>query len=161
MQSGARAETVGLDELLITVVVDNSTDGLSSIPAGIPQVSEFVHLLDGPRVGTHDGHDMVVVFDRLCLACHGFSVLASGRRGEDASTVLFRRRSIRRGVVGQPARLGIDLSRIAVLFVSHWHGDHTGGIPTVVGAIAEDATVPDSHHCSSTCTRTGPTSAES
>ena len=38
------------------------------------------------------------------------------------------------------ARLGVDLSEIEVLFVSHWHGDHTGGIPAVVGAIAEART---------------------
>ncbi len=40
-----RAETVELDELVVTVVVDNATDTLSSIPAGIPQVPELVHLL--------------------------------------------------------------------------------------------------------------------
>ena len=84
MRSGA--ETVELDELLVTVVVDNATDTLSSIPAGIPQLSESVRLLDGPSVGIHDGHDMVLVFEHLCVACHGFSVLATGRRGEDTAT---------------------------------------------------------------------------
>ena len=34
-------------------------------------------------------------------------------------------------------RLEVDLADIDVLFLSHWHWDHSGGIPTVVAAIAE------------------------
>ena len=34
-------------------------------------------------------------------------------------------------------RLSVDLSSIEVLFLSHWHWDHSGGIPTVVAAISE------------------------
>jgi 7,8-dihydropterin-6-yl-methyl-4-(beta-D-ribofuranosyl)aminobenzene 5'-phosphate synthase len=137
MQTGAGAEAAELDELLVTVVVDNATDTLSSIPDGIPQVPEMVHLLKGPVIGTHGGHDMAAVFERLCVACHGFSVLATGRRGEDAATVLFDVGPYGDVWLSNADRLGIDLSGIDVLFVSHWHGDHTGGIPTVVGAIAE------------------------
>ena len=137
MQSGVRADTVDLDELLVTVVVDNATDTLSSIPAGIPQLSEYVQLFDGVSIGIHDGHDMVPVFEQLCVACHGFSVLATARRGEDTATVLFDVGPSGDVWLNNAARLGIDLSDIAVLFVSHWHGDHTAGIPTVVGAIAE------------------------
>jgi len=135
VQPGVRAE---LDELLVTVVVDNATDTLSSIPAGVPQLPELVHLLSGGEsIGTHDGHDMVSVFEHLCVAVHGFSVLATGRRGEDTATVLFDVGPSGDVWLSNASRLGIDLSDIGVLFVSHWHGDHTGGIPTVVGAIAE------------------------
>ncbi len=136
MESVAGTETVVLDELLVTVVVDNATDTLSSIPSGIPQVPEMVHLLDGPAIGRQEGHDMVAVFERLCYACHGFSVLATARRGSQAATVLFDVGPSSDVWLSNAARLGIDLSDISVLFASHWHGDHTGGIPTVVGAIA-------------------------
>ena len=73
----------------------------------------------------------------LCVACHGFSALVTGRRGPDTATVLFDVGPSADVWLGNAARLDIDLSDIDVLFVSHWHGDHTGGIPTVVGAIAE------------------------
>ena len=62
-----------LDELSITVVVDNATDTLSSVGPGIPQISEMAGVLG--RVApsaTHDGHDLVVGLDHLCVACHGF-----------------------------------------------------------------------------------------
>jgi len=140
MESGARAETFELDELLVTVVVDNATDTLSSIPDGIPQFPEMVHLLGGPAIGTHDGRDMVAVFEQLCLACHGFSVLATGRREDDVATVLFDVGPSGDVWLTNADRLSIDLWDIDVLFVSHWHGDHTGGIPTVVRAIAEART---------------------
>jgi 7,8-dihydropterin-6-yl-methyl-4-(beta-D-ribofuranosyl)aminobenzene 5'-phosphate synthase len=130
-------ELVELDELQVTVVVDNTTDMLSSIPASIPQLSEAAHLLAGASIGTHDGHDMVAVFEHLCLACHGFSVLATGRRGAQSATVLFDVGPSGDVWLTNASRLGIDLSDVAVLFVSHWHGDHTRGIPTVVSAIAE------------------------
>ena len=35
------------------------------------------------------GHDMVTAFDHLCVACHGFSVLVTGRIGDEARSVLF------------------------------------------------------------------------
>jgi 7,8-dihydropterin-6-yl-methyl-4-(beta-D-ribofuranosyl)aminobenzene 5'-phosphate synthase len=138
MQPGANAEVVELDELLITVVVDNATDTLSSVPDGIPQFSESAHLLlgGGPSLGVHDGHDMVAVFERLCLACHGFSALARGRRGDETTTVLFDVGPSGDVWLTNADRLGIDLSDVDVLFGSHWHADHTGGMPTVVGAIA-------------------------
>jgi len=34
------------------------------------------------------------------------------------------------------ARLGIDLSAIEGIFLSHWHFDHSGALPQVIGAIA-------------------------
>jgi 7,8-dihydropterin-6-yl-methyl-4-(beta-D-ribofuranosyl)aminobenzene 5'-phosphate synthase len=137
MPSTPLIESVELDELLVTVVVDNATDTLSSIAEGIPQQAEARHLFDGPALGTYDGHDLVAVFERLCVACHGFSALATARRGRETATVLFDVGPSGQVWLGNADRLGIDLSDIAVLFVSHWHGDHTGGLPTVVGAIAE------------------------
>ena len=34
------------------------------------------------------------------------------------------------------ARLDLDLAAIEVVFLSHWHADHSGGLPEVVAAIA-------------------------
>ena len=137
VKPGVRPESAELDELLVTVVVDNATDTLSSIPAGVPQRSESAGLLGGPSIGAHEGHEMAAVFEHLCVACHGFSVLATGRRGDDTATVLFDVGPYGNVWLDNAARLSIDLSAIDVLFASHWHGDHTAGMPTVVSVIAE------------------------
>ena len=129
-------QPAAIDELFVTVVVDNTTDTLSSISPGMPQVPEMFHLLGGPPVGSHDGHDLVVTLDRMCVACHGFSVLATARRGDVTSTVLFDVGPYGEVWLANAERLDIDLATIDVLFLSHWHWDHTGGVPAVVGAVA-------------------------
>ena len=127
-----------LDELTITVVVDNATDTLSSIAPGVPQLPEMAYLLGGlPPMGQHDGHDCVVTLDHLCVACHGFSALAEARVGDQTATVLFDVGPYGDVWVANAERLSVDLARIDVLFLSHWHWDHSGGIPTVVEAIAD------------------------
>lgn len=132
-----RPTSLPLDELLLTVVVDNETDSLSSVDAGIPQLPEIAtHLLHTPPSGRHDGHDGVQVFDRLCVACHGLSVLARARRGEQAHTVLFDVGPYGDVWLDNAERLEVDLGAIDTVFLSHWHWDHSGGLPVVVAAIA-------------------------
>ena len=140
MTSALGVETVELDELTVTVVVDNATDTLSSIAPGAPQLPEMVFLLDGASIGNYDGHDMVVTLDHLCVACHGFSALATARPGDRSATALFDVGPYGDVWLANAERLAVDLASIDVLFVSHWHWDHTGAIPTVVAAITEART---------------------
>jgi len=126
-----------LDELTITIVVDNATDTLSSIAPGIPQLPEMAYLLGSVAPsGQHDGHNCVVGFDHLCVACHGFSALAAARHGDRTATVLFDVGPDGEVWLANAQRLAVDLSTIDLLFLSHWHWDHSGGMPIVVGAIA-------------------------
>jgi 7,8-dihydropterin-6-yl-methyl-4-(beta-D-ribofuranosyl)aminobenzene 5'-phosphate synthase len=126
-----------LDELRLLVVVDNETDTLSSVADGIPQLPEAAHHLARlPVSRTHHGHPGKVVFDRLCCAGHGFSVLVTGRRASTERTMLFDVGPYADLWLANAARLGIDLAAIEVVFLSHWHADHSGGLPEVVAAIA-------------------------
>ena len=127
-----------LDELRLLVIVDNETDTLSSIADGVPQTPEVAqHLPRVPVVRTHDGHPGKVVFDRLCCAGHGFSVLVTGRRGADEHTMLFDVGPYGDLWLTNAARLGVDLASIELIFLSHWHFDHSGALPAVVAAIGE------------------------
>ena len=127
-----------LDELLVTVVVDNETDNLSSTAPGIPRLPEVASLLGRiPPTRTYDGHDAVPALGHLCVACHGLSVLLTGRSGDERHTVLFDVGPYGDVWVDNAARLGIDLSAIESVFLSHWHWDHSGGLPVAVAAIAE------------------------
>jgi 7,8-dihydropterin-6-yl-methyl-4-(beta-D-ribofuranosyl)aminobenzene 5'-phosphate synthase len=104
----------------------------------VPQLPEMAYLLGSiPPSGRHDGHDCVVGFDHMCVACHGFSALATARQGDRTATVLFDVGPYADVWLANAERLNVDLSSIEVLFLSHWHWDHSGGIPTVVAAISE------------------------
>jgi 7,8-dihydropterin-6-yl-methyl-4-(beta-D-ribofuranosyl)aminobenzene 5'-phosphate synthase len=127
-----------LDELELIVVVDNETDTLSSVDDGLPQQPEVVSLLQRtPPTRHHDGHPGICVFDQLCVACHGLSVLVTGRSGGETRTALFDVGPYGDVWLDNAERLGIDLTSIEVLFLSHWHADHSGGFPTVIAAISE------------------------
>jgi 7,8-dihydropterin-6-yl-methyl-4-(beta-D-ribofuranosyl)aminobenzene 5'-phosphate synthase len=128
---------VELDELLLTVVVDNETDTLSSIDNAV-QASEATGLVGRLEpTSVVDGHPATTVFGHLCCACHGYSVLATGRVGDEARTVLFDVGPYADVWLANAERLGIDLATIGTVFLSHWHWDHSGALPEVVAAIAE------------------------
>ncbi|MEE8396351.1 MAG: MBL fold metallo-hydrolase [bacterium] len=128
---------VELDELRIVIVVDNETDGLSSIDEGVPQVSEIAGILQRvPSAFEFEGHECKQVLEHMCCACHGFSALVSGRSGDEERVMLFDVGPYPDIWLRNAERLAIDLSRIETLFLSHWHADHSGGFPEVVAAIA-------------------------
>ena len=127
-----------LDALELIVVVDNETDTLSSIDDGLPQQPEVMSLLTRiPPSRYHDGHPGHAVFDHLCVACHGLSVLATGRAGEEAHTVLFDVGPYGDVWLDNVERLGLDIAGIGTVFLSHWHADHSGGFPVAIRAIAD------------------------
>ncbi len=131
------AQLPDLDALDVLVVVDNETDTLSSVADGIPQIPEAMQLVARlPAARVHEGHECKVVFDHLCCACHGLSVLLTGRRGDESHTVLFDVGPYPHVWLENARQLNLDLARIEALFLSHWHFDHSGGFPQVVAAIA-------------------------
>jgi len=126
-----------LDELLVTVVVDNETDNLSSTDPGIPRLPEVASLLGRiPPARQHEGHDAIPVLGHLCVACHGLSVLLTGRVGDERHTVLFDVGPYGDVWIDNAERLGLDIATIETVFLSHWHWDHSGALPVVVAAIA-------------------------
>src|SRR5574341_216220 len=127
-----------LDNLELLVIVDNETDTLSSVAEGVPQPPEAAHhLARVPTSRTHEGHPCKIIFDRLCCAGHGFSVLVTGRRVGEERTMLFDVGPYPDLWLGNAARLGVDLAAIELIFLSHWHFDHSGALPAVVAAVAE------------------------
>ena len=135
--SGGPAGLEPLDELHLHVLVDNETDTLSSVDSGIPQTPEGAVLAQRlPTTTSPEGHTCVTVFDQLCVACHGFSVLVTGRRGDEHRTILFDVGPSPEVWLRNAERHAIDLSTIELVFLSHWHFDHSGGFPEVVAAIA-------------------------
>ncbi|MDZ7678295.1 MAG: MBL fold metallo-hydrolase [Acidimicrobiales bacterium] len=127
-----------LDELTLTVVVDNETDTLSTVDKELPQVPELIgHMGRIAPTTSADGHDCFEVFGELCVACHGYSAVAEGRIGDETHTVLFDAGPYEEVWLDNAARLDIDLAAIEVVFLSHWHWDHSGALPAAAKVIAE------------------------
>ena len=127
-----------LDQLRLLVVVDNETDTLSSIDHGIPQIPEMTHHLARVPASrtTKEGASCHETYSHLCFACHGFSVLVTGRRGTEEHTVLFDVGPSPTVWRENAAKLGVDLASIEAIFLSHWHFDHSGALPEVAADIA-------------------------
>src|SRR5262249_39601744 len=113
----------------------------SGVEEGVRQIPEAAgHAARTPPSRTYHGHECKVVFDQMCCACHGFSLLVTGRRGEDRHSMLFDVGPYADIWLDNARRLGVDLSTIEHVFLSHWHFDHSGGFPQVVAAIARART---------------------
>jgi len=139
MNSNSSANgVIELDELEILVVVDNETDTLSSIDDGVPQIPEVVHVAARtPPSREYEGHECKVVLDQLCCGCHGLSILITGRRDGNEHVMLFDVGPYPDLWLDNARRLDVDLAKIEIVFLSHWHFDHSGGFPDVVAAIAK------------------------
>jgi 7,8-dihydropterin-6-yl-methyl-4-(beta-D-ribofuranosyl)aminobenzene 5'-phosphate synthase len=127
---------VQLDELELLVVVDNETDILSSVDDGVPQISEvFQHAARTLPRRKFQGYECKEVFDQLCCACHGLSVLVTGCKGRQKRSILFDVGPYPDLWLDNSQCLGVNLSAIECVFLSHWHFDHGGGFPEVISAI--------------------------
>jgi len=128
---------VELDALDLLVVVDNESDTLSSVDPGVPQLPELGRLVARlPHREPIDSHDCVEPWDHLCLACHGFSALVTGRRGPEEHSILFDVGPSADVWLENARRLDVRLATIEAVCLSHWHADHSGGFPGVVAAIS-------------------------
>ncbi len=125
-------EIAALDELDLLVVVDNESDTLSSVDKGVPQLPELGRLVARvPHLAPKDGHDCVEPLGNLCLACHGFSALVTGRRGSEERSILFDVGPSAEVWLENARRLGVRLASIEAVCLSHWRADHSEGRPGV------------------------------
>jgi 7,8-dihydropterin-6-yl-methyl-4-(beta-D-ribofuranosyl)aminobenzene 5'-phosphate synthase len=90
-----------------------------------------------PASRKYQGHECKTVFDQLCCACHGLSVLITGRKGGEQHCMLFDVGPYPDLWLDNARRLAIDVSRIECVCLSHWHFDHSGGFPEVINAVSK------------------------
>jgi 7,8-dihydropterin-6-yl-methyl-4-(beta-D-ribofuranosyl)aminobenzene 5'-phosphate synthase len=122
--AGTAVDPVSLqpvDEVVVTTLVDNVYDALlgghesitrAPFAAGIAQAPQFEGGL------THVG----------LMAEHGFSALVSVRTGSTTTSVLFDTGLSPNAMVVNAERLGLDVSDVTAVVLSHGHFDHAGGL---------------------------------
>jgi metal-dependent hydrolase (beta-lactamase superfamily II) len=67
------------------------------------------------------------------MAEHGFSALVTVRRGDTTTSVLFDTGLSPDAMVTNADRLGLDLSGVHAVVLSHGHFDHVGGLAGLAG----------------------------
>ncbi|KAI1095085.1 hypothetical protein F5B19DRAFT_441840 [Rostrohypoxylon terebratum] len=75
--------------------------------------------------------------DTLCCGAHGFSLLTTVTKDGKSHTLLFDTGPEEAVWERNASRLGLDVSKIERIVLSHWHRDHSGGMLSAVGMIEE------------------------
>jgi len=75
---------------------------------------------------------------RLPIAEHGFSMLIRVFVGEETHRVLFDTGISSNGVMTNAKIMGLNLSEIECIVLSHGHYDHFGGLPATVKAVNKE-----------------------
>jgi 7,8-dihydropterin-6-yl-methyl-4-(beta-D-ribofuranosyl)aminobenzene 5'-phosphate synthase len=115
-----------LDGAEVCVLIDNVSDGLSTLPDGV--TDEVTNLrAAGAEAFTGDG---------LCIACWGLSLVVTGRVGDRQHSILFDAGPAGFAIDHNTPRLGIPMGDIEAVVLSHGHIDHAGGITAALKHIS-------------------------
>jgi 7,8-dihydropterin-6-yl-methyl-4-(beta-D-ribofuranosyl)aminobenzene 5'-phosphate synthase len=123
-----------VDSLTVSVVVDNTTDMLSSRP---PHVASELRVLMAAGLQEMNG-------EGLCSAHHGLSLFVTARIGARERTVLFDAGPDPYAIERNSRRMGLDFSAIEAVVLSHGHFDHSEGLLKAVELVRahREQTVP-------------------
>jgi len=108
------------DRIEIIILSDNYTDVL---------------MTSTDMVTTPRNVDKAGMIEKPPLAEHGFSALIDIYKGKEKHRILFDTGSNENVVLYNADLLGLDLSDIEAVVISHGHQDHTGGIVNVLRRI--------------------------
>ena len=122
-------EIVAVDGLEVLVLVDNTTDSLSSNPRDV--LPEWSVLLTGGKLRILSGQN-------ICCAHHGLSLLITAKIGDKRRSLLFDAGPAAATFERNTAILGVDFSSIEAVVLSHGHWDHAGGLVAAVESIARN-----------------------
>jgi 7,8-dihydropterin-6-yl-methyl-4-(beta-D-ribofuranosyl)aminobenzene 5'-phosphate synthase len=110
-----------VDEVRITTLVDNVFDGLLAGDDRVTRADLGIGRVTAAQF--EDGST-----DAGLRAEHGFAALVTVRRGSSTTTLLFDTGLSPDGMVVNADRLGVDLSEVHGVVLSHGHFDHAGGL---------------------------------
>lgn len=111
-------DLIEVDGLTVHVLIDNTSDSLSSLRSDVQ--SEFAYL---------SAHGLSELSgDAICCACHGLAYLVTASVGRSERTILFDAGPEEYAFERNVTRLGVDLSSVEAIVLSHGHWDHAGGM---------------------------------
>ena len=117
-----------VDRLEIHILVDNATDSLSIVPKHVETEFSYLH-----RKGMR-----VLSGKCICCASHGLSCLITVHRGGESRTLLFDSGPEADTFARNIGQLGLDLTGVEAVMLSHGHWDHAGGMLRAIDLIRAD-----------------------
>jgi 7,8-dihydropterin-6-yl-methyl-4-(beta-D-ribofuranosyl)aminobenzene 5'-phosphate synthase len=126
---GSAADPIALepvDDVVVTTLVDNVYDALLTGDNTITRAPFAAGTAQAPQF--EPGFTNVGL-----MAEHGFSALVTVRRGDTTTSVLFDTGLSPDAMVTNAGRLGLDLSGVHAVVLSHGHFDHAGGLAALAG----------------------------
>src|SRR5260370_6709365 len=127
--AGSAADPIALepvDVVVVTTLVDNLYDALLPSDTTITRAPLAAGTAQAPQF--EPGRTNVGL-----MAEHGFSALVTVRRGDTTTSVLFDTGLSPDAMVTNAGRLGLDLSGVHVVVLSHGHFDHAAGLAGLAG----------------------------
>jgi 7,8-dihydropterin-6-yl-methyl-4-(beta-D-ribofuranosyl)aminobenzene 5'-phosphate synthase len=115
-----------VDEVTVTTLVDNVYDALLE---GDELIRRTPFTVGSVRAPQFEGGSTTVGL----RAEHGFSALVSVRRGSTTTHLLFDTGLSPDAMVTNADRLGLDLTQVQAVVMSHGHFDHAGGLAGLAG----------------------------
>ena len=115
-----------VDEIVITTLVDNVYDALLTDDERTTRAPFRAGTARAPQFA--DGTTTVGL-----MAEHGFSALVTVRRGNTTTSLLFDTGLSPDAMITNADRLGVDLSQLQAVVLSHGHFDHAGGLAALTG----------------------------
>lgn len=131
------ASLIELDSLTTQVIIDNELDPISPSPSSLVNQTGGMRTIaiNGPTPADRAGAVKELRMDHICCSAHGLSLLITGVKDGEERTVLFDTGPEEHAFERNAKRLGVDLGRVEVVQLSHWHRDHSGGMLKAVGMI--------------------------
>ncbi|KAK2737364.1 Kynureninase (L-kynurenine hydrolase) [Myotisia sp. PD_48] len=125
--------------LEVTVIVDNELDVMSPPPPGTVESTGLLGnigmrspLVHGRGEGTRE-----LKMDSICCSAHGLSVLLTATKDGVKRSILFDTGPFEDVWEANVERLGVDISTVERILLSHWHRDHSGGMLRAIRLIKE------------------------
>ncbi|HWI15294.1 MAG TPA: MBL fold metallo-hydrolase, partial [Burkholderiales bacterium] len=117
-----------LDSVEVSVLVDNVTDSLSTVPKDV--VNEVPLLMKNGTLKMAAG-------EYRCCAHHGLSLIITARAGAQCRTLVFDAGPEAYTVTRNGALLQIPFGDAGAVVLSHGHWDHAGGLTEAVRLVVQ------------------------
>jgi len=127
MSQDLARKLLAVDALEVSVLVDNVTDSLSTVPVGV---------INEVPVLTKNGTLKMSAGEYRCCAHHGLSLIITARVGGGSQTVIFDAGPEAYTVTRNGALLKIPFGDAGAVVLSHGHWDHAGGLVEAVQQVA-------------------------